>query len=79
MLAMIHAQWDRPALGGQVEAAVFFRIGRGGELSDLRIVDSSGFNVFDLAGLRAVRQAAPFPRLPESYPRSELAVKLILE
>ncbi len=78
MLAMIHAQWARPALGGEVEAAVFFRIRRDGAISDLRIVDSSGFNVFDLAGLRAVQQAAPFPRLPVSYPQSSLAVKLIL-
>lgn len=78
MLAMIEAQWDRPALGGQVEAALFFRIRRDGKITDLRIVDSSGFNVFDLAGLRAVRQATPFPRLPVSYPRRVLAVKLIL-
>ena len=78
MLAMIHAQWERPALGADVEAAVFFRIRRDGQISDLRIVESSGFNVFDLAGLRAVRQAAPLPRLPVSYPQSSLAVKLIL-
>ncbi|MFQ5349832.1 MAG: energy transducer TonB [Thermoanaerobaculia bacterium] len=78
MLAMIHSQWDRPALGGEVEAAVFFRIRRDGRITDLRIVESSGFNVFDLAGLRAVRQAAPLPRLPVSYPQGSLAVKLIL-
>ncbi len=78
MLAMIHSQWDRPALGADVEAAVFFRVRRDGNITDLRIVESSGFNVFDLAGLRAVRQASPLPRLPVSYPRSSLAVKLIL-
>jgi protein TonB len=79
MLAMIHAQWQRPALGAQVEAAVFFRIRRDGKIVDLRVVESSGFNIFDLAGLRAVRQAAPFPRLPVSYPQNSLAVKLILQ
>ena len=78
MLAMIQAQWERPALGAEVQAAVFFRIGRDGTVSDLRVVESSGFNVFDLAGLRAVMQASPLPRLPVSYPRSSLAVKLIL-
>jgi protein TonB len=78
MLAMIHTQWDRPALGADVQAAVFFRIRRDGQITDLRIVESSGFNVFDLAGLRAVRQASPLPRLPVSYPQSSLAVKLIL-
>ena len=59
-------------------AAVFFRIRRDGKISDLRVVESSGFNIFDLAGLRAVRQASPFPRLPVSYPQGSLAVKLIL-
>ena len=78
MMAMIHSQWDRPSLGGEVRAALFFRIRRDGSIADLRIVESSGFNVFDLAGLRAVRQASPFPRLPVSYPRSSLAVKLII-
>ena len=78
MLAMIQSQWNRPALGADVEAAVFFRIRRDGSVTDLRIVESSGFNIFDLAGLRAVRQASPLPRLPVSYPRSALAVKLIL-
>ena len=78
MLAMIHSQWQRPALGADVQAAVFFRIRRDGQVTELRIVESSGFNVFDLAGLRAVRQASPLPRLPVSYPQSSLAVKLIL-
>ncbi len=78
MLSMIHSQWSRPALGADVQAAVFFRIRRDGQISDLRVVESSGFNVFDLAGLRAVQQAAPFPRLPVSYPQGSLAVKLIL-
>jgi protein TonB len=78
MLAMIQAQWQRPALGAEVQSAIFFRISRDGTVSDLRVVESSGFNVFDLAGLRAVTQASPLPRLPVSYPQSSLAVKLIL-
>ena len=78
MLAMISANWLRPSIGGQVEAAVHFRIGRDGNISDVRVSQSSGYNSFDLAGLRAVQQAAPFPRLPQSYQHKSLGVNLIL-
>lgn len=78
MLAMISANWLRPSIGGQVEAAVHFKIHRDGSMSDVRISKSSGYNSFDLAGLRAVQQAAPFPRLPQSYQHKTLGVNLIL-
>lgn len=78
MLAMISANWLRPSIGGQVEAAVYFRIHRDGSISDVRVAQSSGYNSFDLAGLRAVQQAAPFPRLPQSYQHKSLGVNLIL-
>ncbi|MEJ2084618.1 MAG: TonB family protein [Acidobacteriota bacterium] len=67
MLAMIRSNWQRPALGGRIEATVHFRIETGGAITDLRIVESSGYNSFDLAGLRAVQLAAPFPPFPQSY------------
>lgn len=78
MLAMISANWLRPSIGGQVEAAIHFRIDRDGSISDVRVSHSSGYNSFDLAGLRAVQQAAPFPRLPQSYQHKSLGVNLIL-
>ena len=78
MLSMISANWLRPSLGGEIEAVVHFRIHRDGHLSDLRVVRSSGYNSFDLAGLRAVQSAAPFPRLPQTYSRDSLGVNLIL-
>jgi protein TonB len=78
MLAMISANWLRPAIGGEIEATLHFRIHRDGGISELRVVTSSGFNTFDLAGLRAVQQAAPFPNLPQSYPHRSLGVTLIV-
>jgi TonB family protein len=78
MLAMISSNWLRPSIGGQIEATIFFRIQRDGSISDVRVAQSSGYNSFDLAGLRAVQQAAPFPRLPQSYQHKSLGVNLIL-
>jgi protein TonB len=78
MLALISANWIRPSLGSGVEAVVYFRIRRDGQISDVRIIRSSGYNSFDLAGLRAVQLAAPFPRFPQSYSHDTLGVNLIL-
>lgn len=78
MLAMIGGQWQRPPLGAEIQAVIHFRIHRDGHISDVRIVQSSGYNSYDLAGLRAVQTAAPFPKLPQSFKHSSLGVNLIL-
>ncbi len=78
MLSLISAHWLRPSLGGDIEAMLHFRIHKDGRVSDLSVVSSSGYNSFDLAGLRAVQSAAPFPRLPQTYDHDSLGVNLIL-
>lgn len=78
MLAMIEGEWTRPPLERQVEAVIHFRILADGRLSDLELVTSSGVASFDLAGLRAVQNAAPFPPLPASYRSDSLGVNLIV-
>jgi len=78
MLALIAAQWVRPPLGGGIEAVVHFEILADGEIRDVRIVTSSGYSSFDLAGLRAVQAASPLPPLPRSYRRDSLGVSLII-
>jgi protein TonB len=78
LLGAIDAQWARPPLGGEVRAIISFRIGRDGRISDLRVSESSGYNSFDLAALRAVQNAAPFPPLPRAYRHDSLGVNLIV-
>jgi periplasmic protein TonB len=77
MAALIRAQWVRPPLGSGVEVVLHFRIAADGRVSDVRIVQSSGYNSFDLAALRAVQAAAPLPPLPRSYRGGSLGVNLI--
>ncbi len=74
MTAMLSGQWVRPAIGGELVALVHFRIHRDGSVTDLEIVESSGYSSYDLAALRAVQQAAPFPPLPRSFSESSLGV-----
>jgi TonB family protein len=78
MLAAISRQWQRPPTDGQVEVAVRFVVQKSGEITDLEVVETSGFNAFDLAALRAVQNASPLPRLPVSYRKGSLSVTLIV-
>jgi protein TonB len=77
MLVMIHRNWTRPMVGSGVEATVYYRIGRDGRLTEVRISRSSGINSFDLAALRAVQASAPLPPLPRAFRDSWLGVHLI--
>jgi TonB family protein len=77
MLLLIRAQWVRPPLGSGVEATLHFRIQSDGSVEAIELVDSSGYNSFDLAALRALQAAAPLPPLPRSYREGELGVTLI--
>jgi protein TonB len=78
LLAAIDSNWVRPPVGDRVRAIVSFRIQRNGSITDLRVAEASGFNAFDLAALRAVQSAAPFPPLPRAYKNDSLGVNLIV-
>jgi TonB family protein len=78
LLGAIDAKWVRPPLGDGVRAIIAFRIERDGSLTDLQVAESSGYNSFDLAALRAVQHAAPFPPLPRAYRQDSLGVNLIV-
>jgi protein TonB len=77
MLARIRAHWQRPPLGGEIQMVVHFKVHQDGKVSDVEILESSGYNSFDRAGLRAV-QTATLPPLPKSYRRGVLGVHLII-
>lgn len=78
LLSAIDRNWVRPPLGEGVRAIVSFRIGRDGSMSGLEVTESSGYNSFDLAALRAVQNAAPLPPLPRAYRHDSLGVRLIV-
>ncbi len=63
-------------IGGDIEAVVHFVINKDGSLAESRLVTSSGYNSFDLAALRAIRAASPFPPLPASFRHATLGVNL---
>ena len=78
LLSRIDSNWVRPAVGDTVRAVVSFRIQRNGSITPPEITESSGNGAFDLAALRAVSNAAPFPPLPRAYRHDSLGVNLIV-
>jgi len=60
--------------GQAIHCVIYFRIGRGGEVSGARIETSSGAQFFDRSALRAVVISNPLPPLPLGYSGSDLGV-----
>ena len=69
--------WAPPAgleSGRPVRAVVYFRVGRGGGVSAIRLENGSGIEFFDRASLRAVTLSDPLPPLPLGFPGSDLGI-----
>lgn len=74
----IASNWTPPAgltTGGRaVRAVIYFRIGRGGDLADVRTESASGIEFFDRSAARAVMLSDPLPPLPLGFAGGELGV-----
>lgn len=84
VVSLISQQWTRPLVDPSiVQATFYFRIDQNGQVTDLRLVDSSGSEPFDATAEKAVRASAPFPPLPKQYTkkfgRDYLGIHLIIK
>jgi len=68
-----------PGISGSFQATVHFRIYKNGQISELKIEESSGMKSLDLSALRAIQTSAPFPPLPRAYEDEYLGIYLIFE
>ncbi len=66
----IKRAWFPPSHTEKNRVKVLFKIHANGEMSNLRITESSGLAIADQAALAAVRNAAPFAHLPENSPEN---------
>ncbi|HVN86380.1 MAG TPA: TonB family protein [Candidatus Binatia bacterium] len=66
MMARLKDAWAWAGRSG-LEAVVAFRIAEDGEVSDIRITQSSGDATYDATVLRAVRAVSPLAPPPEAY------------
>ncbi len=53
--------------GQQGRLLILFSIGKNGDLIRLKLIRSSGYSLLDKAALQAVRDASPFPPLPNRF------------
>lgn len=79
MLATIGANWFKPTDQAVTAPVVFFRIGRNGSISDVRIERSSNLPFVDRAAQRAVLASSPLAPLPADFHEASLGVHLKFE
>jgi TonB family protein len=72
----IASNWAPPAgsTGKAVRTVVYFKVGRNGSLSAVRMEEASGMEFFDRSALRAVMISDPLPPLPLGFAGSDLGV-----
>ena len=74
----IASRWAPPtglSTGGNpMRAVVYFRVGRGGEITGIRLETASGLEFFDRSAVRAVTVSDPLPPLPLGYAGGELGI-----
>jgi protein TonB len=80
IVSRFNQNWTRPPVGNGAHAAISFSIQTDGSITDLKVRETSGFDTYDLAAVRAAQNASPFPPLPRAYTsiHSSLEVTLIV-
>jgi TonB family protein len=68
-----------PGISGSFQVTVHFKIYKNGQISELKIEESSGIKSLDLSALRAIQTSASFPPLPGAYEDEYLGIYLIFE
>ena len=78
MINKIQRNWRNPYMGeaDSVLCTIYFRVQRGGQISDSRVEKSSGEPSFDRAALRAVINSNPLQALPPDFTESRLTIHL---
>jgi protein TonB len=56
------------------DLSLTFRISKDGNLMGVRLVDQSGYEILDLAALKAVKEAAPFYPFPTNIRRDKITI-----
>lgn len=64
----IKRAWFPPKGNESKRVKVVFKVHRDGQMTNLRMLNSSGLAIADQAALKAVENAAPFRQLPEGAP-----------
>ena len=71
----VRRNWNPSQPSQNRHTILAFAIQRNGQITALRIIQSSGSKTSDSESLEAVQKSAPFAALPPNFPRQQLKVK----
>lgn len=77
LVRKVERNW-RPS-SNTLSATIHFRIDAGGRIQDVKVHESSGNSLFDMAARRAVEAASPLPPLPDEYQGDWLGVYFVFD
>ena len=66
---------DAAQRGISGDLTLTFRISKAGNLLGVHLLDRSGYEILDVAALKAVKEAAPFYPFPETIDREKLSIQ----
>ncbi len=78
----VSTNWSPPPTRGKdviTCATIYFRVTRGGRITDIKVEKTSGFGLFDRSAIRAVTLSDPLPPLPAGFRGKYLGVHLEFE
>ena len=74
----IQRVWMYPSQGAQRrmsgQLTLKFQISRDGNLLGVRLINNSGFEILDMAAVKAVKEAAPYYPFPITIPKKKLSI-----
>ena len=73
------ATWAQPSIARPARARVYFVVHAGGDVSDVKMVDSSGDSLYDRSVLACVHDSVPLPALPRDLGATALGVTATFE
>lgn len=71
----VKRNWNPSGSVDERHTVLTFSIQKNGQITGLKIAQSSGSEIVDRESLRAVQQSAPFDALPPSYPSNALDIE----
>ena len=74
----VEENWKPPVENAEIYVEVTFTIFRSGDISDITVTHSSGTPSLDNVGIRAIKLAAPFGKLPVGFSEDKLEVSYTL-
>ncbi len=80
---MVARKWRTTDIAANIRTAppviVTFTLDRDGSATNVHITQSSGNSALDRSGVRAILDAAPFPKMPPQFPKDRTDIDFVFE